>query len=99
MAKTFSYDEFAVRLNELSDRIQAAKSTKKNPAVLDQVLSSQHMSELTQRYEALHAQFKGTDKRGWKMAKSELSNSLTDLLTEFGHLFMDADAKFRHRKD
>jgi len=99
MSETLSHEDFASRLQDLSERIEAAKAGRQAGAELDAQLSTKHMRELERRYGALHEQFKGTDKHGWEQFKVSLSNSLTELVEEFGHLFTDADEKFRHQKE
>lgn len=98
MSQDMSHDDFSQRLQELSKRIAAAKAALDAGSKLDGELSQRHMQEAEQRHAALKAEFKKTDKHGWEQFKVSLSQSLEDLLDEFGHLFTDADDKTRHRK-
>jgi predicted DNA-binding protein len=99
MTKPLSHHEFSSRLQDLSDRIQQAKATTQNSAALDVKLGRQHLAEFERRHAALHRQLNETDKDGWDGVKVGLSESLIELLEDFGHLFTDADEKFRHGED
>ena len=98
MSQDMSHDDFSVRLRELSERIAAAKAAQDAGSKLDKDLSSRHMKEAERRHAALKAQFESTDKHGWEQFKVSLSQSLEDLLDEFGHLFTDADERTKRRK-
>jgi hypothetical protein len=98
MSQNMSHDDFSQRLQELSERIAAAKAAQNAGSKLDKDLSQRHMQEAERRHAALKTEFEKTDKHGWEQFKVSLSQSLEDLLDEFGHLFTDADEKTRHRK-
>jgi len=98
MSQKMSYDDFSRRLEELSERIAAAKSLQDSSSELEVELSQRHMHEFERRHTALQERLDQVDRHGWEQFKESLSGSLEELLLEFGHLFTDADEKFRHRK-
>lgn len=98
MSDNMSHDEFSRRLDELSERIAAAKLKQDSSSELDAELGLRHIQEFERRHATLREQLSKTDKHGWEQFKVSLSHSLADLLAEFGNLLTDADEQFRHRK-